>query len=481
MCGTVFSTSCRRPDLPTELLSVILLDSCEWSFSDFILFVRDRTVVLSVCKEWRDTVVGCIAFWTHIIVSQHLPTTTLALWLGRTATAALHIEICFENLAEFYGAEAVTPHICRYASKMLSVLLSRAEQWSSLAFYVESTTCLGQMLRDLRNHNTSALCQLDISSLSYISVARQWDGARLVVVPAQTFADSSSSLRELSLTTVSMDWLRVRSLSALEVLELSEFVIRHFPDWVEFRQMLSEATGLKKLVLRAIGCRMCPPAHGSQYIVLSNLKYLELEFRGHSSLADLFCTFSAPKLDILVVHFTRRLDLKLLAQCVSERPALLATVSQLTLIGYTSFGEASLTHIADIYRGSSMVRVLDLKHAVPLLFRRLLQLTEDDAKTKNRSPILPKLEELRVAGADALGLRSLIQGRESLAVTKLLRVYMEYPAGTGWVRIRWPDMEYVQSKVEVYNLTMCDEDGVTKLYSRPVYDNEADDLYKFDD
>ncbi|KAJ7471252.1 hypothetical protein B0H11DRAFT_2237547 [Mycena galericulata] len=388
-----------------------------------------------------------------------MPIELLDLWLTRSATADLHIEVCFEDLAEYYGAESVADRICEYATAMLPLLVSRILQWTYLCIDIESTRCLRQILLAIRAVPAPRLRTLEILSLPCGRNPAP-DGQRLVPIPSGTLL--GNSLRTLALYSVTADWFGFTCFNNLETLELCAFVLPNFPTWQEFVHVLRQAGRLRRLLLRSVGCRDFPDGLSLPVIVLPSLTELELEFGSHCSLAPLVCQLRVPKLETLILYLTTRPDVDRLVYCLQTHPPLFSTIRRLVITGSRQYGRSAIRDMARVYSACMMLRVLDISDAVPLFLQALLEATG----TYNEVGCvrLPALQELWVAGLDAVSLRDLVKARQ-LAGTPIKRLFVDYPPTRDETSpsFHWPDLQYIQATVKTFAVPRMKNSRPTRL------------------
>lgn len=468
MCGSVCSTL----RLPQELVSGILLVACGDAVKDYVKFYRRRGELSQLCVQWRTAVLQCVEFWTYIRITQRMPLKLLELWLDRTAAADLRLEVYFENLAEYYGAEPVPRRICEYTASILPLILPRAGQWTHLSLDIESTKCLSQMLQAIDAVAPVTLQVLEILSRPYAGITYHSDDVHLVSVPAKLCL--APHVQRLSLYSVTMDWFGFTSFDSLEVLELCNFVHPYFPKWEDFVELLGQALHLRRLILRSVGCRGCPVSKTAPVILLPSLVELEVEFRSHISVAEFVCRLQMPKLDSISLYFRAGSDMQCLSLCLDAHPTLFYSATQLTLAGYLVYTDHVVAEIARLYRLSWKVRVLNTSDASPLFFRALLHgensetyaVDPPQADASARVVILPVLEELLVFGSDAPALRTFVDARKQAGVP-LKRLFVDYPPPSK-LPIWWPDMDHIQSQVETLSVPRITMERPTALVSRYV-------------
>ncbi|KAJ7660708.1 hypothetical protein DFH06DRAFT_1129768 [Mycena polygramma] len=395
-----FAQSIRS--LPAELLTYILVLACGQYFGRTRLFVHTRSEVSLVCRLWRDTIVGCGAFWSSYILRPGKIRKAARLWLSRT-------QKCTMELRVEYGFDVYPMPASHRRKRQLSVneflriFVKIMPRVGRLRILAPSTGVLDALI--------SAIRAIDLPHLTYLSfcvqlptstppstASRPIDGAFVCAVRGPTVVRFCGA---------ALSWKIPSYYANVTTLVLELLAEGVAPDVYSLHSVLQTARSLVRLSLDSVV--LVGSIRGLETVVMPCLEEIHVGMAGNSQLADLLSIVRAPLLSALYIRLVLRWDLHLLQRWAG----LLEPVSSLVIDQARGKGEW-----LDVVRPMlpNLVR-LNLAWSGPRFFRAML------ANHEVLQGLWPSLRFLIVADMDFVDLKEFLEIRGSVnASLEVIRV-----------------------------------------------------------
>ncbi|KAJ7205109.1 hypothetical protein C8J57DRAFT_1541936 [Mycena rebaudengoi] len=371
--------------LVDDVLFLCLAEAVGSPHGDYIDYVRRRVLIVGVSRRFRNLVYAASTLWSRLVVTQHVPLAVVRCWLDRARQAPLYIELVFEGVELFYrpSSRSASERLCIYAVRVLALLLPRILQWVAFKLVVDDAATSALLLHVLSGQRAPRLARVDLACACPIFGVIMLSIGPIALLPPPFFEAGVPVITHLRLTTLGLHWRSFPVLRHLVELELCDISVRCLPTFFEYCQLLQGACELKRLVLRGLVLNSQDLLDGQrprQPCVLPLLEVLVLEFKGSISMGWLVGSFDMPRLwqiDLRVQDYY----LDGFTDCVHFYPPIFQDVTSLILRGEIEdvLDADALAFPARLFGYFRSVAHLDLLHASPSVFQRLVDVTATSA------------------------------------------------------------------------------------------------------
>ncbi|KAJ7495938.1 hypothetical protein B0H11DRAFT_1910224 [Mycena galericulata] len=357
---------------------------------DFVQFLRDRIVACTVNKTWRRAVRGNARFWSHLVVSQHVPPAAIRSWLECSGSVPLDVEIIFKGLETYYPSGNPSSRICEYTSQVLPVLLTSVRRWSSLALEIEDAVCASVVLGALRGIDVTSLRSLDLIGVTATgAVASLLDRtAPSGTLPYQISFDAPPRLTHLSLHSVALDWNTIDCFGQLESLQLRVVGSGPAVRADTFLRLFRSAIRLEQLSLGSLVVEFRGAPSGR--VALPHLYRLELDIGTDHGIGWFVTLLDMPSLK--TVELNCRGDHALDAVRFAGRFSQSDTFTRVSSLIVRGASFPSHPFYGLLFATFWMIKKLDISDCTPSLLQALGELSA------RNGIILPRLKRISICG-----------------------------------------------------------------------------------
>ncbi|KAK7037914.1 hypothetical protein R3P38DRAFT_3182008 [Favolaschia claudopus] len=287
--------------LPNEIL-------CRALRAAFVSFAEvdansalQREVLRSVCPLWRDAIDSDAHAWSYIFITYSTPSDKLDLWLSKSKTVPLLVDMHFPN--------TLAPLEVQRLPDLLGVLVPFAPRCARLRIRVANNRI------GVYTFGLLAALQLDGLAALDIIMAPPYQSPRI-----PTFAHTPPPiLTRLSFYHSFPTWGDRSAFASVTFLTLSNLTLFPRPFLAELREFFASMLFLEHLVLNYVDPHMITlPSGPNRRIILDRLLCLEFAMKRARCL-EFLMVLSAPNLESLSVTLDREEDvLPCLQQCGSR-------------------------------------------------------------------------------------------------------------------------------------------------------------------
>ncbi|KAJ7619236.1 hypothetical protein DFH06DRAFT_1342094 [Mycena polygramma] len=332
--------------LPPELLSEIFTIVCDDHDPMTKAFRIACYRLTAVCLFWRDVANATPSMWHSLLVAPLTTTEHVDLFLQRSDTRPLAIEIQLSpGSVDQAEAESKFQHIVGLTASIMPSVL----RWETLSIHTNHYPTVAAILGLIADTEEMAVTALSVWCLN----------RNLRHHPPLLFKPRLPLLRSLDLFGVSLDWGSSCIMPNLEYIGLDRPHEQAWPSYHQLRSLLLNTPQLKKLRLKAVGLRDQTP-HPTALIELRQVNALELEFCAYpphtsAQMYPLLSTLRFPSVTSLQLDVGTDADI----QFVIGRHDMLQNLRAFTFGGWPT----STTLVADLFSKMGDVRELDITRA----------------------------------------------------------------------------------------------------------------------
>ncbi|KAJ6462345.1 hypothetical protein C8R47DRAFT_1080237 [Mycena vitilis] len=311
-----------------EVLLEILLLACGDYIGSRATFLAARGACMLVCREWREAIVNCGAFWSSYIFRPLRDRATFDLWTSRFRGHSLNLVIDLDQRVLWTAAEPGQMSV----EDMLSAMLFFLPFCRSLTVEAADVVVLTALTTTLSNVTMPRLRYLAMVSGSFSSLVSLSTVYYPGLIPAgvvhhAAFVPPSPGPAFIRLSGLVLTWTSHFYYSNVTTLILQYFAEPVAPTITDLHLLLRAAVSVRRLSLNGICCKQSSSMLDP--LQMDKLEELQLRIAGNPSLGRLIMCMRAPSLRVFHVVMDGSYDL----HCLIRSGPLLAKVTSLVLDG----------------------------------------------------------------------------------------------------------------------------------------------------
>ena len=291
----------RISDLPTEIIANIF-HYVVWSCREPQDGILARATTIGICRHWRTVALGDPTIWNAIWFRDRPHYERSWTWFDRAGTAPLDIRIG-DTKQEPMSLQAMEELLNKLFAKLsyIRILVIVVQDWDPALLVLDK-------LRNVARDNTPLIMErfeMHRAGSPYVQMGDGYEPS-FYLQPMALFGGAAiPSFQYFSVNGIHVDWMKSQLVN-LTTLDIRRIPLERAPTLSQFRGLLSNSPGLRKLILDGAGPQwQLEEATTYPPIVLHNLRIMVLGDFSMSYGVYILSQISAPHvLDVTLMNLT---------------------------------------------------------------------------------------------------------------------------------------------------------------------------------